>query len=49
MTASRTRVTGESGTAKPSHLRAGDIDYGSFEFDEPSEAEIERRQRLTDS
>lgn len=26
--------------------RAGDIDLGSFEFDEPTEAEIERRRRL---
>ena len=26
--------------------RAGDINRGSFEFDEPTEAEIERRQRL---
>jgi dihydrofolate reductase len=26
--------------------RAGAIDYGSFEFDEPTEAEIERRRRL---
>ena len=26
--------------------RAGDIDRGSFEFDEPTEAEIERRRRL---
>jgi hypothetical protein len=28
------------------YQRAGDIDVGSFEFDEPTEAEIERRQRL---
>jgi dihydrofolate reductase len=27
--------------------RAGDISPGSFEFDEPTQAEIERRQRLT--
>ena len=26
--------------------RAGDIDPGSFEFDEPTEAEVERRRRL---
>jgi dihydrofolate reductase len=26
--------------------RAGDIDPGSFEFDEPTEAELERRRRL---
>jgi dihydrofolate reductase len=26
--------------------RVGDINTGSFEFDEPTEAEIERRQRL---
>ena len=28
---------------------AGDIDTGSFEFDEPTEAELERRQRLADA
>ena len=28
------------------YQRAGNIKPGSFEFDEPTEAEIERRQRL---
>jgi dihydrofolate reductase len=28
------------------YRRAGDIDPGSFEFDEPTEAELERRRRL---
>jgi hypothetical protein len=30
------------------YRRAGEIDTGSFEFDEPTEAEIERRRRLAD-
>jgi hypothetical protein len=30
------------------YRRAGEIDTGSFEFDAPTEAEIERRRRLTD-
>jgi dihydrofolate reductase len=29
--------------------RVGEIDTGSFEFDEPTEAEVERRRRLADS
>jgi hypothetical protein len=29
-----------------STLITGDIDYGSFALDEPTEAEIERRRRL---
>jgi dihydrofolate reductase len=29
--------------------RAGEIDAGSFEFDEPTEAELERRRRLAES
>jgi dihydrofolate reductase len=29
--------------------RAGDIDTGSFEFDEPTEAELERRRRIAHS
>jgi hypothetical protein len=31
------------------YRRAGDIEPGSMEFDEPTEAEIERRRRLKDS
>jgi hypothetical protein len=27
-------------------VRAGDVDTGSFEFDEPTQAELERRKRL---
>jgi dihydrofolate reductase len=38
--ASRTGVTINT------YERAGEIDLGSFEFDEPTEAEIERRRRL---
>jgi hypothetical protein len=37
------------GRLRDQHLRAaGDVNYGSFAFDEPTEAEIERRRRLAD-
>ena len=36
----------KTGVTINTYERAGDIDAGSFEFDEPTEAEIERRQRL---
>ena len=36
----------KSGVTINTYERAGDIAVGSFEFDEPTEAEIERRQRL---
>ena len=36
----------KTGVTINTYERAGDIDVGSFEFDEPTEAEIERRQRL---
>jgi dihydrofolate reductase len=36
----------KTGVTMNTYQRAGDIDVGSFEFDEPTEAEIERRQRL---
>jgi hypothetical protein len=29
--------------------RTGGISYGSFAFEEPTEAEVERRRRLADS
>ena len=35
-----------TGVTINTYERAGDIARGSFEFDEPTEAEIERRQRL---
>src|ERR687897_1074683 len=38
--------TTKTGVTMNTYQRAGDIDVGSFEFDEPTEAEIERRQRL---
>jgi dihydrofolate reductase len=37
-----------TGVTINTYERAGDINLGSFEFDEPTEAEIERRQRLAD-
>src|ERR671915_2567694 len=36
----------KTGVTMNIYERAGDIEPGSFEFDEPTEAEIERRQRL---
>ncbi len=36
----------KTGVTINSYERAGDIDPGSFEFDEPTEAELERRQRV---
>ena len=36
----------KTGVTINAYERAGDIDVGSFEFDEPTEAEIERRRRL---
>lgn len=39
----------KTGVTINTYERAGDIDLGSFEFDEPTEAEIERRKRLAAS
>ena len=36
----------KTGVTINTYERAGDINRGSFEFDEPTEAELERRQRL---
>jgi hypothetical protein len=36
----------KTGVTINTYERAGDTDIGSFEFDEPTEAEIEQRQRL---
>jgi dihydrofolate reductase len=38
----------KTGVTINTYERAGNIDIGSFEFDEPTEAEIERRRRLAD-
>jgi dihydrofolate reductase len=38
-----------TGVTINTYERAGDIEAGSFEFDEPTEAEIERRKRLAAS
>ena len=37
----------KTGVTVNTYERAGDIDLGSFEFDEPTEAEIERRKGLS--
>jgi dihydrofolate reductase len=39
----------KTGVTVNTYERAGSIEPGSFEFDEPTEAELERRKRLTDS
>jgi dihydrofolate reductase len=36
----------KTGVTINTYQRAGEIDTGSFEFDEPTEAELERRERL---
>jgi dihydrofolate reductase len=36
----------KTGVTINTYERAGDVDTGSFEFDEPTEAELERRKRL---
>jgi dihydrofolate reductase len=39
----------KSGVTINTYRRAGGVDVGSFEFDEPTEAELERRRRLAAS
>ena len=39
----------KTGVTINTYQRAGEINSGSFEFDEPTEAEIERRRRLATS
>lgn len=41
-------TTSTTGVVMASYERAGDIHYGSFALDEPTDAEVERRQRLAD-
>jgi dihydrofolate reductase len=41
--------TSTTGVTINAYERAGDIDTGSFEFDKPTEAEVERRRRLAAS
>jgi hypothetical protein len=41
---SDSKATG-TGVTINTYRPAGDIDVGSFEFDEPTEAEVERRRR----
>jgi dihydrofolate reductase len=40
--------TATTGVLIATYERAGDIPYGSFAFEEPTEAELERRRRLGD-
>ena len=41
--------TSSTGVAINTYERAGDIEVGDTEFDEPSEAELERRRRLAEA
>ena len=41
-------TTSTTGVVIAAYERAGGINYGSFAFEEPTEAEVERRRRLTD-
>ena len=41
-------ASSKTGVTINTYERAGDIDLGSFEFDEPTEAEMERRKRLAE-
>jgi dihydrofolate reductase len=41
--------TTKTGVTINSYERAGEIDQGSFEFDEPTDAELERRRRLAET
>jgi dihydrofolate reductase len=38
-----------TGVLMTTYERAGKVDYGSFALEEPTDAEVERRQRLADS
>jgi len=40
--------TSSTGVVIATYERAGDIDYGSFALEEPTEAEVERRERQAD-
>jgi hypothetical protein len=40
------RSSRKTGVTIDTYERAGDIRPGSFEFDEPTEAELEQRRRL---
>jgi dihydrofolate reductase len=42
-------TTSTTGVLTATYERAGKLDYGSFALDEPTDAEVERRQRLADS
>lgn len=38
--------TSSTGVVMSTYRRAGDVDHGSFEFDQPTDEELERRARL---
>jgi hypothetical protein len=40
------RTVTKTGVTITTYERAGEIEPGSFEFDEPTEAELRRRERL---
>jgi dihydrofolate reductase len=41
--------TSSTGVLIATYERAGDVEYGSFALEEPTEAEVERRKRLVES
>jgi dihydrofolate reductase len=41
-------TTSSTGVVMATYERAGDVQYGSFALEEPTEAEVERRRRLAD-
>jgi dihydrofolate reductase len=41
--------TSSTGVLMTTYEPAGELDYGSFALEEPTEAEVERRRRLADS
>lgn len=42
-------MTSSTGVLVTSYERAGEIEIGSFALEEPTEAEVERRRRQTDT
>ena len=40
------RTAARTGVTINTYVRAGDINPGSMDFDQPTDAELERRQRL---
>ncbi|HJS70470.1 MAG TPA: hypothetical protein VJ744_06640, partial [Gaiellaceae bacterium] len=41
--------TASTGVLLVNYERAGDVEYGSFALEEPTEAEVERREKLEEA